>query len=176
MLRKDGKIGAGAAAVFEEHRLAHRQPHDVFHRVVDRLNETGAALRIFVLRRGALGLSSLAIVEIISSPGVFPDAVLVIKPDVEPDRAVERAMLIHAEPGQFVVENFRRFRVGEITVGNSAIGDRAGDAMDQLPHGSLATAFMRVGPIGDVAVEIFGDRDFRRERGSSFSGPRCLPV
>ena len=63
-----------------------------------------------------------------------------IKADVEPDRRVERAVLIHAEPGQFVVENFRRFRIGEITVRDAPVRDRARDAMDQLPHGRLAPA------------------------------------
>ena len=59
------KIASGAAAVLEEHRLARREAHDVFHRVLDALDEAGAALRIFVLRRRALGLAGGAIVEII---------------------------------------------------------------------------------------------------------------
>ena len=109
-----------------------------------------------------------AIVEIIARACVFPDAVLVIEPDVEPDRAVEGAVLIGAKPGQFVVEDFGCFRVGEITVGEAAIGDRAGDAMDQLPNGGFATAFMRVGAVGDVAVEVFGNRDFGCERAPVF--------
>ena len=36
--------------------------------------------------------------------------------------------------------------------------------MDELPHGSFAAALVRIGPVGDVAVEIFRDRDLRRER------------
>jgi hypothetical protein len=121
-------------------------------------------LRIFVLRGCALGLSRFAIVEIIARACVFPDAIFVIQPDVEPDRAVKGAMLIGAKPGQFVVEDFGCFRVGEITVREAAICDRAGDAMDQLPNGGLATAFMRVGAVGDVAVEVFGNRDLGCER------------
>ena len=77
-------------------------------------------------------------------------------------------MLIHAKPGQFVVENFRRFRIGEIAVGNSPIGDRPRHAMDQLPHRRFAAALVRVGPVGDVAVEIFRDRDLCRERAPVF--------
>ena len=105
-----GKIAASAAAVFEEHRLAHRQPHDVFHRVVDRLDETGAALRIFVLGRGALGLPGFAVVRSsCPTPASLPMPYLMKEADVEPNRAVERAILIGAEPGQLVVENFGRF-------------------------------------------------------------------
>ena len=135
---------------------------------VDRLNEAGAALRIFVLGGRALRLARLAIVEIISLARVFPDPVLVMEPDVEPDRAVESAVLIGAEPGQFVVKNLRRLRIGKIAIRHPAIGDRAGDAMDQLPNGCLAAAFVRVGPVGDVAVKIFRDRDFGRERAPAF--------
>ena len=45
----------------------------------DRLDEAGAALRIFVLRRGALGLARLAIVEIIARACASPYPVLVIR-------------------------------------------------------------------------------------------------
>src|SRR5207248_1432339 len=38
------QISASARAVFEEHRLAVSQAHDVFHVVLDGLNEAGAAL------------------------------------------------------------------------------------------------------------------------------------
>ena len=109
-----------------------------------------------------------AVVEIIARARVLPDAVLMIEADVEPNRAVECAVLIEAEPGQIVVENLRRFGVGEIAVGHAAIGDRAGDAMDQLPDGSLAPAVMRVGSVRDVAVKIFRDRDLGRERAPAF--------
>ena len=45
------QIRAGARAVFEEHRLAVGQVHDGLHVVIDRLDEAGAALGIFVLVR-----------------------------------------------------------------------------------------------------------------------------
>jgi hypothetical protein len=41
--------------------------HDAFHVVIDRLDEAGAALRIFVLGARALGLAGLAIVEPIAA-------------------------------------------------------------------------------------------------------------
>ena len=62
--------------------------------------------------------SRLAIVEVIAFARAVADAVLVIKTDVEPDRRIERAVLIDAKPGQLVVKNFRRLRIGEIAVGN----------------------------------------------------------
>ena len=40
--------------------------------------------------------------------------------------------------------------------------------MDQLPHGGFATAFVRIGAVGDVAVEIFRNRDLGRERAPAF--------
>jgi hypothetical protein len=43
----------------------------------------------------------------------FADAVLMIQPDVEPDRRIERAVLVQAQPGQFVVKSFRRFRIAK---------------------------------------------------------------
>src|SRR5439155_21497521 len=82
------KIGPGSAAVLKKHRLAHGQSHDVFHRVVHVLNETGAALRILVLRPRALGLSGLAIVKIISRARVLAHAVLMIQTGVEPNRLI----------------------------------------------------------------------------------------
>src|SRR5690606_11203698 len=52
-----GEVGAGAGTVFEEHRFAVGQAHDVFHIIVDRLDEAGAALRVFVLGGSAFGLA-----------------------------------------------------------------------------------------------------------------------
>ena len=85
--------------------------------------------------------------------GVFADAVLMIEPDVEPDGRIERAVLVHAEPGQFFVENFAIF-LGEIAVLDAPIGDGAADAMDQLANGRFA--------LGGVllAVKIFRDDHF----------------
>src|SRR5205085_11358890 len=111
---------------------------------IDRLYEPAAALLIFVLRLRPLVLFGLPVVEIISRSGVFADPVLMIQPHVKPDRAVKGAMLIQAKPGELVVKSLGGFRVGEITIRNSTIGNRARDAMDQLPNGCLAPAFARV--------------------------------
>jgi hypothetical protein len=58
------------------------------------------------LGAGALGLAGLAIVEPIAARGLIADAVLVIKADIEPNGRIEGAVLVDAEPGQFVVKNF----------------------------------------------------------------------
>ena len=87
-----------------------------------------------------------------------------MEPDVEPDRRVERAVLIHAKPGQLVVKSLGCFRVREIAVGDSPVGDRSRDAMHQLPHGRFPAALVRIRAVRDVAVEIFRDRDLGRER------------
>src|SRR2546429_467228 len=85
-----------------QHRLAVGQAHDVFHVVFDRLDEAGAALRIFVLGGGPFGFAGLAVVIPVAFGRSFADAVLMIKADVEPDRRVERAVLVNAEPGQLI--------------------------------------------------------------------------
>ena len=82
-----GEIGAGARAELEEHRLGAGEIHDRLHVVIDGLDEAGAALGIFVLRGGALGLARLAIEEVVALAAFAADAVLVIEADVEPDRA-----------------------------------------------------------------------------------------
>ena len=61
-----GEIGAGPRAELEEHRLGAGEVHDRFHVVLDGLDEAGAALRIFVLRRRALGLAGRAVEEIVA--------------------------------------------------------------------------------------------------------------
>ena len=70
------QIGSGAAAEFEQHRFAGRQPHDVFHVVVDVLNETRRALRklIRVFRLGG----RLGGVVPVPIAFVADDAVLVV--------------------------------------------------------------------------------------------------
>ena len=81
------------------------------------------------------------------------DAVLVEQPDVEPDRRVERGVLVQAEPGQVAVEVLGVGRRGEIAVLQAPVGDRAADAVDKLPHALLPFR----GAV--LAVEILVDHD-----------------
>ena len=100
--------------------------------------------------------AGLAIVKPIASAGVVADAVLVIETDVEPDRRIERAVLVHAKPGQFVVKNFA-LGLGEITILDAPIGNRAADAVDELTHRGFALGRVL------LAVKIFGNDDFGRQ-------------
>ena len=83
------------------------------------------------------------------------DAVLVIQADVEPHGRIERAVLMQAEPGELAIEAFAVFGAGEVAVFDAPIGDRAGDAVDELPDAVLALGR------ADFAVEVFADDDVR---------------
>ena len=146
---KRGEVGAGARAELEQHGLAASEIHDVFHVVLDALDEAGAALWIFV---GIVGHHHV-VLRLIPPPVARRSlhAVLVIEPDVEPDRRVERTMLVDAEPGKVAVEVLAVLLGLEIAVGGAPVGDRAGDAMHELLDGVL--------PLGsvDLAVEVLAN-------------------
>ena len=149
-----GEVGAGAGAELEEHGLAPRELHDVFHVVLDALDEAGTALGIFV---GVVGHHDVAL-GLVPPPvaGGPLHAVLVEQADVEPDGRIEGTVLVHAEPGEITVEVLAVLRRLEIAVGDAPVGDRAGDAVHELLHGVLA--FGRV----DFAVEILADHHVGR--------------
>jgi len=75
-------------------------------------------------------------------------AILMEKPDVEPNRRVERSMLMQAEPRQVAVESLAVGRSGEIAVGQPPVGNRAAYAIDELPNPLFAFR------CADLAVEI----------------------
>ena len=106
------QVGAGAGAELEQHGLAAGELHDVFHVVVDALDEAGRALRILVR---VLGLRDrVRFRDPSASCTCAPfDAVLVEQADVEPDRRVERAVLMQAEPGQLAIEPLAVFGVAK---------------------------------------------------------------
>src|SRR6266511_4460375 len=151
------EIGAGAGAVFEEHRLAVGQAHDVFHVVLDRLDKTGAALRVFILSRGALGLTRLAVVIPVAGRRVVADAVMVVETDIEPNRRVERPVLVEAEPGQLVIKDLAVGRV-KVTIFCAPVGDGPADAVDQLAHRGLALSGVL------LAIKILRDNHFGGEQ------------
>jgi hypothetical protein len=53
-----------------------------------------------------------------------------VQPYVEPDWRIEGAVLVQAQPGQFVIKSFRSFRVCEVTIGDSTVSNGARDAMN----------------------------------------------
>ena len=152
---KRGEVGAGAGAELEEHGLAPRELHDVFHVVLDALDEAGTALGIFV---GVVGYHDIAL-GLIPAPvarGAL-HAVLVEQTDVEPDGRIERTVLVHAEPGEIAVEVLAVLPRLEVAVGDAPVGDRTGDAVHELLHRVLALG--RV----DFTVKILADHDVGRQ-------------
>src|ERR1035441_6944622 len=103
----------------------------------------------------------LAVVKPVALAGFLADAVLVEQPDVEPDRRIERAALVHAQPGKFLV---KKLAVGlaEISVRDTPVCNRPADAVDELAHGGLALGGVH------LAVKIFRDDDFGGEQRPRF--------
>ena len=157
MAAQRAEVGPRAAAELEEHRLAAGELHDVLHVVVDVLNEAGRALRILV---GILRLHHVL------RGGVPPPvalrarhAVLVVQAHVEPYGRVERPVLVQAQPGQVAVEPFAVGRRGEVAVFDAPVGDRAGDAVDELLDAVFAVGALH------VAVEVLAANDVGRQLG-----------
>ena len=150
------QVGAGAGAKLEEHPLTVRQLEDRLQVVINRLDETGAALRVLVLRRGALCMTNRIIVIPVALRRVIAHAILVMQPDVEPYRRVEGTILVQAEPRQLLVKNLA-ILPAEVTVVDAPVRDGADHAMDQLANGRL--------PLRRVllAKEIFRDDDLGRK-------------
>jgi len=131
-----GQVRARPRAELEEHGLAAGQLHDVLHVVADALDETGGGLGELV---GVLGLGR-AVGRLVPVPVAHGPlhAVLMIQSDVEPDRRIERDVLVQAEPGELAVEPLAVLGPGEVAVGHAPIGDGAGDAMNEPAHAGLA--------------------------------------
>src|SRR5262249_25630573 len=117
---------------------------------------TGAALWILILRAGSLGFSSFGTVMPIAPPRLLPNAVLMVQTHIEPNRRVERAILIEAQPGQFLVKDFPDC-FAEISVSNAPIGNRPANPMNELPHRRLS--FGRT----LLAIKIFRHHHFGRQ-------------
>src|SRR5439155_14487382 len=120
----DGRqVGARARTELEEHGLRLGEVHDRAHVVLDRVDEAGAALR----------------------PGL--DA------DVEPDRRIERHLLVAQEMGQLRLEGAQVLVRGEIALRLRPAGDRVDDPVDELADARLALRRP------DVAAEVLADHD-----------------
>jgi hypothetical protein len=64
---------------------------------------------------------------------------------------------MQAEPRQLAIEPLAILRRGEVAIFEAPIGNRAGDAVHELPHAVFALAR------ADFAVEIFAADDVRRQ-------------
>ncbi len=147
------EVGAGAGAELEEHGLAAREFHDVFHVVFNALDEAGRALRIFVrVFRNADLFGFLVPVPV---AGRALHSVLVEEADIEPHGRIEGAVLVEAEPGEVAVETLAVFIRGEVAVFDAPIRDGARDAVDQLLDAVFA--LRRI----DFAVVVFAANDVR---------------
>ena len=102
------QVRAGARAVLEEHALGLGQAEDRVHRVLHGVDEARRALRVRL------------------------DA------DVEPDRAVERRLLVDEQVLQVVRERLQIVLAGEVALLARPAGDRVDDAADQLLDAALA--------------------------------------
>src|SRR5690606_25033540 len=99
--------------------------------VLDALDEARAGLRMLVLPRRPPRTFRLAVPVPVPFRTTLADAVLLVKADVEPDRRIERAVLVKTEPGEVLIEIFRALRVGEITVRDPPVRNRPDDAVNQ---------------------------------------------
>src|SRR5262249_20089202 len=89
--------------------------------------------------------------------GRADEAVAVEQTHVEPDRRVERTVLVQTERSELVVEPFGVFRCGEIPVSAPPVGNRPCDPVDELADARLS--FRRV----ELAVEVFTGHDVSSE-------------
>ena len=111
---------------------------------------------------GGLNLAAGSIEIKIAGAAVFADVILVIEAAVEPDRRIEGAILVHAQPGQFIAENFRIFGCGKIPLGLPPIGNGARHASDEL----LDAVFAFAGAV--FAIKIFGNNHLGCQDGPIF--------
>ena len=78
------------------------------------------------------------------------------KPTVEPDRAVERRLLIDEQVLQLVAERLQLVFAGEVLLRARPLGDRVDDAADQLLDAALALGR------ADLPAEVLRDDDVGR--------------
>ena len=113
--------------MFEEHRLARRQRHDVFHRIFNLLDETRRRLRILVCIPARLDRLAGFVPVIIMCAAL--NAFHIVQTDIEPDRRIERRVLIHDQPDQLLVEYLSLILIGEQAILQTPVSDRPGHAM-----------------------------------------------
>ena len=118
-----GEVEAGAGAALEDEALFLVPVQDRVHRVVDGQDEARANL----LRRR--------------------------RADVEPDRGVEREVLVDQQPGQLVLEELGVGRLGEVAVCLAGLAVGLHDPVDELLEAPLA------GFGADRAAEVLGRDD-----------------
>ena len=112
---------------------------------------------MFVLAPGSCHLSGRTIESVISGSSLIANSVLVMQPHIEPDRTVEGTELIQTEPAQVRVEHLCTIGVRKVTIPQSPVCDRIGDAVNQLPNRGLSAIPGGIAPLLDVTVKVFRD-------------------
>ncbi len=129
-----GEVGTGARSVFEETRLTHPQVHDaafVHQIVLDRLDEAGMRLRVFI---GAvrLGQLSSAVIDVEVALPRTVDAIGPVQTGVEPLRAVRRSHLAGQHIAHLVVIGARIGLGGEVATLPAPIGPGTSQTVEHL--------------------------------------------
>jgi hypothetical protein len=130
-------VGADARSVLEEpRRLSHQLP-DIVDRVADRDDETGGRLRVAV----GIDRHNPALLLVPSEDRLAARVAQAVggEPYVEPDRAVERAVLVEQEPGQLLLEEQGLYVREDLLL--DALGR---DKSLRLPRGKC------LGPVGPI--------------------------
>ena len=103
------QVGAGARSVFEQHGFGVGQAHDIFHGIVHGLDKAGCSLWVTV---GVMGNDHFSFFIVPHVAGTCAGGVTVHlgKTHVEPDRAVECAVLVDAGEREVIIEILCIFR------------------------------------------------------------------
>src|ERR1700722_7634737 len=102
---------------------------------------------MLILSRRSLSLTSRPVVIKVTLAAAFPDAVLLIKSNIELDRTIERSMLVQAEAGQFIKEILRRLCPFEIPIFQPPVLDGSRLPMDKLSNLVHSSPLERVPPV-----------------------------
>ena len=144
-----GEVGAGARTPLEEHALGLGEGEDGVERILDGVDEAGAALGLGVAGGGVDDFALRAIPMPVLGVGVGLEAVAA---DVEPDGGVEGDLLVEQQVGELGVEGGGVFRGGEVAGGEAPVADGLGNAGDEGADAVLAFGG------ADEAVEVFSWR------------------
>ena len=148
---KRRKVCSRAGAVFEEHRFALCEAHYIFHCVGNGLYETGRGLGVFItVFADRWRLLVFVPMEVVLSS---VHAIDIEQANVKPDRRIKCPVLVHTQPGQFVIKILGVFVAGEVAISLAAVGYCSADAVNELLDG----VFTFAGFV--VAIEVLAGND-----------------
>ena len=137
-------------APLEEHALGLGEGEDAVERVLDGVDEAGAALRLGVAGDGELDLAGGGVPVPVLGVGVGLETVAAY---VEPDGRVEGDLLVEEKVDELGEEGIGVLGGGEVAVADTPVADGLGDAGDEGADAGLTL-------VGAVeAMEILGGHD-----------------